>query len=505
MKAVCFSSFILGILGALALFSCSSEVKEADYSVFEQRDYVYGDEDNIEKETHREEGDYLFVFYFCGQSIPTANNNLVSQLKTNKSQIPYAIGDILRAKAQNEELYGEVACVSLYGDSEDIYIETISTTTPATTRYKDLSWLHYSAGYLEGKPRNMGSGELLEDFLCWVRDHYDYKNTIICLSDHGTGAYNETPSYSSSASRYICVTNGYQDGFGLTSAVIRKAFSASGFTGASKPLLIWEDTCLQSSIEILYDLKGVAHYFLSSSNLAFDHDYEKVITNFKKTSTIEQIGSAIVDDYIDYFVENPTIYMTRPYNSKETSGAYHFTQTFARLEGTDGADLLGEVASAFSTLSDCILTDSRARNIAKTFMSATSTYGLTYSGTFAYYTDLALFAKQLASYSAVAAATKEAAAEVNEALLDVVIHARAWHGSTVEYEQLPSVGGGTRTKAVKESNLGNTDSTPLGVTITSSYKKTSSYTNSRYKDSSGFGETNKWGEVLFTLFGDRQE
>lgn len=480
----------------------------------------------VSKKVHKEEGDYLILIYSCGQSTPRTNSSIDNDLVLCLDDIKQGLNSI----SDNKVEYGTITVLSLYANSSTIELEEINEG--GSVKYtKD--WLYYSSGILKGRPINTGNGSTLEAFLSFSKAHYDYTNTVLILANHGAGPYFETlcyeEDYKRAASRSLCITKDYPENntYGLTAADIKRALNKTGYTEEKKPALLIEDCCLQSSIEILHDLRGVAAYYLSSSNLSYNHNYKEFIKLFKKDSSILDIGCNIVDEYIESmktgYGNSGIEGVTLVYNYSQTSGAFFFTQSFIDLGSAAAVTALKSIKDKVSSLASYILeSNSTTKSAVKAILSksynATNTSGdftLCYTASYTYLNDLPRFCYELINNEEVNTKENESliqeAANIIALLKEVIIYSRAYHGENLPYE-INSLGKLSYLKASKSSytydkRVGEGGSNLFGITLSSSY-----YTedigslwwgyngNEYYNLMSDFGEGNLWQDLLIIFF-----
>lgn len=440
--------------------------------------------------------DYLFIMYLCAQDTPEENSTLQESLYNDSLR---QLESVMREIKTSE--YGKIKVLALYGDKDEIFIKEFSKDAVKYTP----DFLTYQYGSKKGFPRNMGNARLLEEFLTWVHARYDYKNTILCLNDHGMGLFYETDTYKT-LPRVLCITDGYEDGPSyITCADIKDALEASGYSGEKKPLLLWEDCCLQANVEIVYDLRGGADYYLSSSNLSYAFNYENIIKLFTKRSNIQDIGRAIVDEYIEEMKDYGS--MAKDYEAEETGGVYHFTQTFCHLGGNErDKTLLEDLKGAVNLLSHSILNDNDGATLIKIRKSIYTTKigeegaGLTYNNYPMYLKDLGIMAKEIWNMAEVNAKTKTYAQDIVDKLHEIIVYSRAYRGDEAYYYD---ENGRLRAKYIGREDKTFSDNLVFGLTISFYNKDYEENLNDCYSDMSSFGKENYWSDLLSKFYGNK--
>jgi hypothetical protein len=143
--------------------------------------------------------------------------------------------------------------------------------------------------------KNMGSAETLEEFIRWGKDNYAAENYAVVLWNHGGGlpgvAWDEDPTANND---------------NLTVAEVTQAITATGV----EMRLVGFDACLQGLIEQGYDLKDVTDYVVHSQDLepGDGWDYQALLQQLANSPnmTPEQLASAIVETYGDFYDRNQT-------------------------------------------------------------------------------------------------------------------------------------------------------------------------------------------------------
>ena len=267
----------------------------------------------------------------------------------------------------------------------------------------DWTAMARASGLLEKEP-NMASGKTLENFLKWAKARYDAPNVVLCLSDHGSGPYNETGAGVSGNSTHVgaslCtdVTNGNDKMLNCKS--VKDALAAAGYKGDQKPKVLWNDVCLQSNAEVLWNYAGCADYFVTSADISFSQDMVRIFTSFFKGMTPRDFGKIVVSAYHQRYHANPIDCPKDEATAivKRASGYSVYTNTFLSLDETKAVNL----RNAVDAFADALLTLKAGDENA--FKKAYGNYvdqdprnyagckGLAYRGVYAHLSDLGCLA-----------------------------------------------------------------------------------------------------------------
>ena len=251
------------------------------------------------------------------------------------------------------------------------------------------------AGWLAKEP-NMSDSATFTNFLKWAKARYEAPNVVVCLQDHGAGTYKETYTDSTAISKTLCVdaTNGGDRE--LTCKNITDALKAAGWTGRHKPKILWNDLCLQGTAEIVWNYRGCADYYCSSPNISCMPDYYGVFSNIKSGMTALDVGKVMVSAYFERYynelIDCPKD--EKAAKNSRASGCSMFTSSFISLD----EQKVGEFKTAVDKFAKDLLAMKEAdeelfkdvfRNcLAQNINSLPDCKGLTYSGTYAFLSDL---------------------------------------------------------------------------------------------------------------------
>ncbi len=151
-------------------------------------------------------------------------------------------------------------------------------------------------GYLDVEP-NMADCKTLERFLKWAKSRYDATNVVLCLGDHGSGPYKETYTDTTLVSKSLCSDKTNDDGKRLLSSKnIKDALAAAGYVGSQKPKILWNDVCLQSSAEILWNYRGCADYLLASPNLDVSQEFVRSLRHAMEATQLNRRIVLVLDE-----------------------------------------------------------------------------------------------------------------------------------------------------------------------------------------------------------------
>lgn len=308
-----------------------------------------------------------------------------------------------------------------------------------------------AAGLLEKEP-NMADGKTLENFLKWAKSYYDAKNVVLCIDDHGAGPFKETYADTNAVSKSLCSdsTNGGERM--LTCKNIKDALEAAGYVGSQKPKIIWNDVCLQSSAEVLWNYKDYADYFIASPNIAVSQDFVRILTSTYKEMTPRDFGKIAVSAYYERFYSTPNDCPkdAEKANQMRASGYSLFTLSLLSLDGQKAAALKACVENFAAALLLLKNGDAQKQKLFKDVFenyvdqdpkSFAGCKGLAYHGSYAYLSDLGDLALRVKKEDSLSALHSSA-----DALLDFLKHGDdklivyAWAGKMARAENFPAGG-----------------------------------------------------------------
>jgi parallel beta-helix repeat protein len=167
---------------------------------------------------------------------------------------------------------------------------------------------------------NMGDGQTLVEFVAWGRVHYPARHTLLSIVDHGggwapslepgpeiPGALKHHHSWLAGNSGLSWdFTNGYDY---LDSNEIRRALAAISVSGTNKLDVVFYDVCLMGMMEVAYQIKDYASYFVSSQNIGWapvgaDGRYVRIVHSIGSATTPRQMAELLVQTYADSMPPN---------------------------------------------------------------------------------------------------------------------------------------------------------------------------------------------------------
>ena len=139
---------------------------------------------------------------------------------------------------------------------------------------------------------NMGDGAVLESFLDYCFTNFDANNYWLNLWDHGGGTDG------------ICWDDTDSNDF-LTIDEMQTAIQNSVTTHSRDIDLITHDACFMNMLEVAYELKDLADYFVGSEESipADGFDYETIISELEANPTMNAtvLSEIIVDSYESFY------------------------------------------------------------------------------------------------------------------------------------------------------------------------------------------------------------
>ena len=172
------------------------------------------------------------------------------------------------------------------------------------------------ASWLSGGEVDMSKKETLENFLTFVKEHYDAENYILQFSNHGGGTRNApdnifyTPDgkmieHQNYGRRSMCWDDSSAPGTEnfLHTVDVSAVLEKCGFKDDKKIDVVIEDVCLGGSIEEAYQLKNYANYLIASPNNIPGKglDYIKLIDavdkKYCKSKSYKEFAEAVIKQY----------------------------------------------------------------------------------------------------------------------------------------------------------------------------------------------------------------
>lgn len=371
-------------------------------------------------------------------------------------------------------------------------------------------------GCLDVEP-NMADCKTLERFLKWAKSRYDAANVVLCLGDHGAGPYKETYADTTSVSKSLCSDKTNGGARDLSCKNIKDALSAAGYAGSQKPKILWNDVCLQSSAEIVWNYKGSADYLLASPNLDVSQDFVRIMTSMGKGCSPVDFGKIVVSAYHERYYEEPQVCPKSEADAKNkrSSGYSLFTFSFLSLDEQKAEKLKGAVDDFAAALLELKNGDAQRQALFQKVFDDyvdqdTNDYskckGLAYHGTYAFLSDLGDLALRIKNEASLSALHNSA-----DALLALLKHGDdnlivyAWAGKKAGAETIPTWGNvsqkqlyltGGRDYIYDQAVDVEKSEDVYGLTIASSavYPNTDSDITEYYDKWVDF--SSRWGEVI---------
>lgn len=182
---------------------------------------------------------------------------------------------------------------------------------------------------------NMGDPNTLTKFIQFCKQTYSADNYMLLLANHGSG-WRDNTAKKPDIKRSICIDETLSGGaYGsdeLTTKELGESIEAgldiSG--GGAKLDMLAMDACLMGMIEVAYELRNAAKYFIASSEDVpiYGFPYYQIMNSlnkFKGDMTPEAIAKIFVDDYYDAYTNG--LNMEGP-----NEVAYNITMTVTDLE-----------------------------------------------------------------------------------------------------------------------------------------------------------------------------
>jgi parallel beta-helix repeat protein len=157
---------------------------------------------------------------------------------------------------------------------------------------------------------NMGDGQTLAEFVHWGRLYYPSRYTMLAIVDHGGGwAPGAVGGGLAHRNRWFSGGSGLSWDFSsdydyLDSGEIRQAM-ANATDGGADPLdVVFFDVCLMGMIEVAYQVKDYASFYISSQNIGWAPSgpqgrYVRVIQKLEATAGPRRLAEFLVETYAD--------------------------------------------------------------------------------------------------------------------------------------------------------------------------------------------------------------
>ena len=241
---------------------------------------------------------------------------------------------------------------------------------------------------------NMGHASSLELFLTYIKNNYaNHETKFMNLWDHGSGyGY-----FLGNDDYYAASQDNTQHTYDLEETFVKSGLSFD---------LIGYDTCLNGTMEVAKATKKYSKYLLSSEELEPGHgwNYEDVVKEYAKDQDTEQLGTALVDSFI-----NST-------EHKEQDG-----KTLAIVNLTK-YDALQESFSKLADILKSMENDSPIKSVLIETLQKVRGYNQTKAGTSSM--DLQHFSELLSTKLPTGSTTAAAAQELISKIKDYVVYSK---------------------------------------------------------------------------------
>ncbi len=235
---------------------------------------------------------------------------------------------------------------------------------------------------------NMGSGDVLYDFVKWAATSYPAKKYCLIIWDHGGGI--NGASYDESSGDDA-----------LEPIELKDAIKNAQDEGVPTIDLLGFDACLMANIEVAYELSSVANYMVASEEVepGDGWPYNTVLGALATTPTMGPIdlGKVIVDKYKEFY---------------EASGDYKNTMALHDLSR------IGALSAKVNVIADILLSGLESSSTSSAYLSkmnsARNSVANYYSDT---HIDLSHFVYLISSIDAVNSASADFTALKNAAVI----------------------------------------------------------------------------------------
>jgi parallel beta-helix repeat protein len=160
---------------------------------------------------------------------------------------------------------------------------------------------------------DMGDGQTLAHFVIWGREHYPARYTLLSIVDHGGGwAPSIGPDVTGTLKHQDVWlagnsglswdnTNNYDY---LNSNELKEAFVAITTNGVKPVDVVFYDVCLMGMIEVAYQIKDYASFFVSSQNIGWapagePGRYVRLVQGLERATTPLEMSQLVVKAYAD--------------------------------------------------------------------------------------------------------------------------------------------------------------------------------------------------------------
>ncbi len=193
-----------------------------------------------------------------------------------------------------------------------------NTATYSGTVLYDVTWgqatpitVTFNATMSVPGELNMGDGRTLVEFVRWGRAHYPARYTMLAIVDHG-GGWSPASEFSGGMvhiSRWFAGSSGLSWDFSsnydyLDSNEVRQALAEITANGADPLDVVFYDACLMGMIEVAYQIREYASFFVSSQNIGWASTgpggrHVRAIQALEPTVTPRQMAECLVETYAE--------------------------------------------------------------------------------------------------------------------------------------------------------------------------------------------------------------
>ncbi len=192
---------------------------------------------------------------------------------------------------------------------------------------------------------NMGAEQTLVDFVTWGRSYAPTRHSLLAIIDHGGGW---APTSTEVPGAMLVRNNDFMGGNSglswdftsrhdyLDSNRVRQTLAAITNNGTAKLDVVFYDVCLMGMLEVAYQVKDYADYFVSSQNIGWAPAGE----NGRYVQAVQGIGSATTPEEVAQL-------LVAVYDSAFSQEGLPFTASAVKMTSLSGAvDALDDLALA---------------------------------------------------------------------------------------------------------------------------------------------------------------
>jgi hypothetical protein len=174
--------------------------------------------------------------------------------------------------------------------------DRLGNNDSAYYRVKHDANLNQLAAYSEGIDTwargelNMNTPNALSDFVQWARANYPAQHYVLFISNHGTGLNGTARDWTSGDDL-------------ITIRELGIALDTVTSNGTNKIDVVFADSCLMAMIEVAYQIRNYANYYVASENLSWipasatSCPYDNYISTIGISTSAQDLAIAIVTQY----------------------------------------------------------------------------------------------------------------------------------------------------------------------------------------------------------------